>query len=720
MRCSKRASESTLPFSMNERPRLLIVDDQPDIRLILDDLLAEHYDLIEATSGEEALALLEHNDVDMILLDVVMPGIDGFETCRRIKAVPRLAEIPLLFVTSLDSAADEAQGLALGAADFIYKPFSEPVVLARVRNHLQLARAHLALELHAADLEREVAARTRELKIAATAFDSQQSMIITDANTVILQVNRAFCKDTGYLAEEIIGKTPRIFKSGRHDQAFYEAMWQDIVTQGHWHGEIFGRRKSGDIYPKLLTISAVKSDTGEFTHYVGSYVDISEQKRAEARITNLAFFDQLTGLPNRSLLADRYQQAVAGDERNGSFGALLIFDLDCFKTINDTQGHKTGDQLLKEVAQRLGRHIRQGDTLARLGGDEFVVLLCGMEVATTTGAVTEVERIAQKLLGLLSMPYTLPAGTFHTHASVGIAVFEGSALGFDDAMRQADLAMYQSKQAGGNRFHFFDPAMEKAALHHARIESDLHNALHTGQFELHYQPLIVGKSGKIGGAEALIRWHHPERGMVPPLEFIGHAERTGLIVPIGYWVIETACHQLATWALRPETADLSISVNVSAKQFPQPDFVDEVIAILKRTGANPQRLKFELTESMFADQPDEIIHKMSLLKALGVTFSLDDFGTGYSSLAYLARMPLDQLKIDRSFVSSIEIGDNNVTICAATISLAHGLKLKVVAEGIETDAQRYFLSTVHQCDLLQGYLFSKPVPIAAFEALLAK
>jgi EAL domain-containing protein (putative c-di-GMP-specific phosphodiesterase class I) len=287
-------------------------------------------------------------------------------------------------------------------------------------------------------------------------------------------------------------------------------------------------------------------------------------------------------------------------------------------------------------------------------------------------------------------------------------------------MRQADLAMYQSKQAGGNRYHFFDAAMEKAALHHARIETDLRLAIDDEQFELYYQPLVDGKSGKIAGAEALIRWHHPERGMVPPFEFIGHAERTGLIVPIGDWVIETACRQLATWARRPETAGLTISVNVSAQQFPHADFVEKVIEILNRTGADPQHLKIELTESLFAEQPEEIIRKMNLLKMLGVLFSLDDFGTGYSSLGYLARMPLDQLKIDRSFVSAIESGDNNVTICAATISLAHGLRLMVVAEGVETDAQRYFLSTVHQCDLLQGFLFSKPVPIAAFEELLSR
>jgi diguanylate cyclase (GGDEF)-like protein/PAS domain S-box-containing protein len=705
---------------MNERARLLIVDDMPDNRLILDALLGEQYDLLEAASGEEALALLERYDFDMILLDVVMPGIDGFEVCRRIKETPGLAEVPLLFVTSLDSAADEAQGLALGAADFIYKPFSEPVVLGRVHNHLQLARARSALARHAADLEREVEARTRELKVAATAFDSQQCMVITDADTVILQVNRAFTEDTGYSANEVIGRTTRTLKSGRHDKAFYETMWQAIIAQGHWQGEIYGRRKSGEIYPKSLTISAVKSDSGEVTHYVGTYVDISDQKRAEARIANLAFFDQLTGLPNRSLLADRFQQAVASHERSGEFGALLMLDLDSFKSINDTQGHSTGDLLLKEVALRLGRHTRQGDTLARLGGDEFVILLCGIESNMATEAAAGVERVAQKLLRLLTMPYTLAGETFHCHASIGIALYAGVELGFDDAMRQADLAMYQSKQAGGNSYHFFDPAMEKAALHHARIEADLRRAAEEDQFELYYQPLVDGQRGKIAGAEALIRWHHPERGMVPPFEFIGHAERTGLIIPIGYWVLETACQQLATWAQRPETAALTISVNVSAQQFPQGDFVEKVIGILKRTGADPRLLKIELTESMFAERPDEIIRKMNLLKMLGVLFSLDDFGTGYSSLSYLARMPLDQLKIDRSFVSAIESGDNNVTICAATISLAHGLDLKVVAEGVETDAQRYFLSTVHKCDLLQGYLFSKPVPISDFEKLLTK
>ena len=703
---------------MNKRPRLLIVDDMPDNRLILDALLSEDYDLLEAANGEEALALLDRHAVDLILLDIVMPGIDGFEVCRRIKATPRLADVPVLFITSLDSSADEAKGLALGAVDFIYKPFSEAVVLARVRIHLQLNRAQAALVQYAANLEELVADRTRELSVAAYAFEAEHGTIITDAETRIVRVNKAFCKETGFEEAELLGKYTSNFKSGRHDKAFYQAMWAEILANGYWRGEIYGRRKSGEIYPRSLTISAVKDELGTVNHYVGTYLDLTDRKEAEAKLTNLAFFDQMTGLPNRSLLADRFQQAVASDERSGEFGAMLMIDLDSFKSINDVQGHGIGDQILKEVAMRLGRHTRQGDTLGRLGGDEFVVLLCGIEGESVAAAVDQVERITQKLLGLLSMPYTLEAGTFNCHASIGIAVYAGNALEFDDAMRQADLAMYQSKQAGGNCYHFFDPAMEKAALHHARIESDLRHAINTNQFELYYQPLVEGESGKVGGAEALIRWHHPERGMVPPFEFIGHAERTGLIVPLGYWVIEAACKQLAAWAQRPATAHLTIAVNVSAQQFPQADFVDQIIATFKRTGANPHRLKIELTESMFADQPEEIINKMNQLKALGVLFSLDDFGTGYSSLAYLARMPLDQLKIDRSFVSAIEAGDNNVTICAATISLAHGLSLKVVAEGVENDAQRYFLSTVHSCDMLQGYLFSKPVPIAEFERML--
>jgi diguanylate cyclase (GGDEF)-like protein len=466
-----------------------------------------------------------------------------------------------------------------------------------------------------------------------------------------------------------------------------------------------------------LSISSVRDSRAVVTHYIGVYIDISERKLAEEKIRKLAFFDPLTGLPNRTLLLDRLQQTTSASARSDSFCALLFLDLDNFKTLNDTQGHASGDQLLQRVATRLVDSLRQCDTVARIGGDEFVVLLCGLEARTQAEAAISVELVCQKLLQTLAQPYAFAHADFYSSASIGVSLFRGQETSVDDVLKQSDMAMYQAKGLGGNTFAFFDPLMESAALAHVRLEAELRHAIQAGQLELYYQPQVSGRDGRIVGAEALVRWNHPQRGLVSPGDFIPHAERTGLILPLGQWVLAQACRQLADWASCPPLRDLVLAVNVSAQQFKAPDFAEQVLAMLASSGANPQQLKLELTESIFAGNMDDIVVMMQRLKTLGVGFSLDDFGTGYSSLAYLSRLPLDQLKIDRSFVANIASDDNNVAICAATINLAHSLKLKVVAEGVESEAQRHFLSTLHRCDLLQGYLFSRPLALAAFEAL---
>ena len=569
-------------------------------------------------------------------------------------------------------------------------------------------------------LYRSVLTRTEmvaELRVAAAAFESQQGMIVTDADSVILRINRAFTDSTGYTPEDVIGQTPRLLKSGKHDDSFYRDMWDSISHSGGWQGEIWDRRKNGEIYPKWLSITAVRGADGKVTHYVGTHADITERKKSEERINDLAFFDQLTRLPNRPLLLDRLRQATADSKRSDRYGAVLMLDLDHFKALNDTRGHAEGDILLQRVAGRLVEIVRSSDTVARLGGDEFVVVLTGVEGNSFADAAMQVEGIAQKIVSGLGQSYALASATFHCSASVGVALFQGDAVPAEDLLKQADLAMYQAKNAGGNSFTFFDRTMEVVALEYARAETDLRSALMAKQFELYFQPLIDGGSRRIVGAEALIRWNHPTRGMVSPAEFIPHAERTGLILPLGTWVMENACEHLAVWAKQPELADLVLSINVSAKQFQAPDFSRQMIEILDRTGANPRRLKIELTESLFAGNFDDIVAAMSVLQARGITFALDDFGTGFSSLSYLSRLPLDQLKIDRSFVAGIEPGDANVAICASIIGLARNLKLKVVAEGVESEAEAYFLGAVHRCDMLQGYLFSRPVPRSAFEDL---
>ncbi|MCF8197485.1 MAG: EAL domain-containing protein [Sulfuritalea sp.] len=452
--------------------------------------------------------------------------------------------------------------------------------------------------------------------------------------------------------------------------------------------------------------------TGAFMGYHGTGSDITARKQAEDKINELAFFDQLTGLPNRTLLLDRLKQAIIASTRSGSHGALLIIDLDNFKTLNDTRGHDVGDMLLKQVAKRLEQGVREGDTVARLGGDEFVVLLTGLS-SDEADAATAAEVIAEKSLAALNQTYTLGETLHHSTASIGVTLFKGGVANSEELLKQADLAMYKSKTAGRNTVRFFDPTLESTVMEHAALEHDLRQAMADGQYLLHYQAQVAG--GQLTGVEVLVRWQHPQRGLVAPAEFIPLAEETGLILPLGRWVLETACTQLAAWAARPEMRHLTVAVNVSAHQFRQADFVDEVLAVLKNTGANPQRLKLELTESLLVANVEDVIEKMFALKAKGVGFSLDDFGTGYSSLSYLKRLPLDQLKIDQSFVRDVLNDPNDASIVRTIIALAQNLGLGVIAEGVETEAQRDFLAN-SGCLAYQGYLFSRPLPLDEFEA----
>ena len=552
-----------------------------------------------------------------------------------------------------------------------------------------------------------------EQRIAAAAFESQEGMVITDADNVILKVNRAFTESTGYSAEDVVGRTPSLLKSGRHDTAFYAAMWESIRQTGGWQGEIWDKRKNGEIYPKWLTITAVKSADGAITHYVGTHTDITARKHAEEEITYLAFYDSLTQLPNRRLLLDRLGQALASSARSGLNGALIFIDLDNFKTLNDTLGHDKGDLLLQQVAQRLSACVREGDTVARLGGDEFVVMLEGLS-ENSEEAATLCETVGEKIISTLNQPYRLAGFENRSTPSIGVTLFSGHRSTIEELLKQADLAMYQAKTAGRNTLRFFDPQMQAIVTDRANLEVDLREALKEKQFMLYYQPQVVGE-GRLTGAEALVRWQHPRRGLVSPAEFIPLAEETGLILPLGRMVLEDACAQLARWAARPNTAHLTLAVNVSAHQFRQADFVEQVLAALAAAGANPHKLKLELTESLLVTDIENTIVKMSALKAQGVGFSLDDFGTGYSSLSYLKRLPLDQLKIDRSFVRDILIDPNDAAIAKMVIVLAESMGLTVIAEGVEIQAQRDILA--HQgCHAYQGYLFSRPQTLLEFEA----
>lgn len=571
-----------------------------------------------------------------------------------------------------------------------------------------------ALQATVRDITERKFAET-ELRIAATAFESQEGIMVTDADKIILRVNKAFTAITGYTADEVIGKNPRLLQSGRQNAKFYDDMWKRINNTGSWGGEIWNRRKNGEIYPEYLIITAVKSTDGSVTNYVATLVDITLNKMAADEIERLAFYDPLTGLPNRRLLLDRLNLALASSHRSGRLGALLFIDMDNFKTLNDTLGHDMGDLLLQQVAERLTSSVREDDTVARLGGDEFVVMLEDLSNQVVEAA-TQTEIIGEKILAVLNQPYQLAAHQYHSTPSIGAALFDGHEQATDELLKQADIAMYQAKTSGRNALRFFDPQMQASINARAELETDLRLAVAENQFILYYQPQVY-HNGKITGAEVLIRWHHPQRGLVSPADFIPLAEETGLILSIGQWVLEAACAQIKIWENSEATQHLQLAVNVSARQFHQTDFVEQMRQMLSRSAIKPDRLKLELTETLILDDIKDTVFKMNALREIGVRFSMDDFGTGYSSLAYLTQLPIDQLKIDQSFVHNIGMKPSDSMIVQTIIGMAKNLGMEVIAEGVETEAQRAFLEQ-HGCQVCQGYLFSKPVPLPAFEQLL--
>lgn len=554
-----------------------------------------------------------------------------------------------------------------------------------------------------------------QLRIAATAFEAQEGIIITDASMLILRVNRAFTEITGYAPDDVVGRNPKILASDKYDRMFYASITKSMQIDASWQGEILSRRKDGEIFPVWLNITAVKNELGVMTHYVGMMVDITERKTAERAIEQLAFFDPLTNLPNRRLLKDRLQQSLCGNSRSQNMSALLFIDLDNFKLLNDTCGHHMGDQLLIDVAGRLSACVREGDTISRLGGDEFIVMLENLSENALDASV-QAYMVGEKILDELNRPYTIAGIECHSTPSIGVTLFGDTENSVEELLKQADIAMYEAKSAGRNTLRFFDPDMQTALAQKANMEAELRTGVQEGQFVLHYQAQADGDRG-IVSAEVLLRWKHPERGIVSPAQFIPLAEETGLILPIGLWVLQTACKQLKSWMSHPRTSALHLAINVSVRQFRQADFVDQVRQVLKDTGAPPKQLKLELTESLVLDDIEDSINKMRTLRQLGVSFSIDDFGTGYSSLSYLTRLPLDQLKIDQSFIRHLPDNANDALVAQTIITLANSLGLNVIAEGVETEVQRQFLAK-HGCPTYQGYLLSKPVPLADFEVLL--
>ncbi len=564
---------------------------------------------------------------------------------------------------------------------------------------------------------RALAQAEDELRIAATAFDSQQGMVIADAQGKILRVNRAFIDNTGFKAEEVLGQSFRFLLSSKNPPRLSDSMRQALAQHGSWQGEAWARHKNGEDIVEWVTITATLDDQARPTHDVGWLTDLSQRKEAEAKIVQLAFYDPLTDLPNRRLMVDRIHQAMGAAERASRYGALLFIDMDDFKTINDTLGHEVGDRLLKEFAGRLKRHVRANDTVARFGGDKFIVMLEDLGTDARV-AGTAVEVVGRHLLQELAHPYDYERKSYPCGASIGAVLFHGAATSLDELLKQAELAMYDAKKAGRGVLRFFDVGMQSAIQRRTELVRSLREGLVRQEFQLYYQPQ-VDRAGALVGAEVLLRWNHPTEGLRLPGTFIKAAEESGVILPLGNWVLEAACATLVSWANQPALQGLMLSVNVSALQFARPDFVAFVQGVLERTGAPPQRLRLELTESMLLDSVDDVIRKMKALCALGVSFSLDDFGTGYSSLSYLQHLPFSELKIDQSFVRAMGQGENDGAIVQTIINLGHSLGLTVLAEGVEEAAFHHKLREL-ACDYFQGYCYARPMDLEAFTQCVAR
>ncbi|XKD51176.1 hypothetical protein PA7077_05518 [Pseudomonas aeruginosa] len=556
----------------------------------------------------------------------------------------------------------------------------------------------------------------RELRMAATVFEhSTAAIMVTDPAGYIVQVNDSFSRLTGYSPADVLDQQPRLLTADRQEANQLKHVLASLQHSGSWEGEILQKRKTGELYPSWVGITAVRDEEGDLVSFVCFFSDISERKASERRIHRLAYYDALTHLPNRTLFQDRLHTALQQAERNGQWVVLMFLDLDRFKPINDSLGHAAGDRMLQEVATRLSACVSQDDTVARMGGDEFTLLLPSQ--GDREIALKRAIQVAELILGRLARPFTLEGREFFVTASIGVALSPQDGAELSLLMKNADTAMYHAKEMGKNNFQFYQAEMNARALERLELESDLRRALELGEFVLHYQPQFTGDGRRLTGAEALLRWQHPRRGLVPPSEFIPVLEEIGLVAQVGDWLLAEACKQLRSWH-KAKVRVPKVSVNLSARQFADGQLGERIAAILYETGIPPACLELELTESILMSDVAEAMQILSGLKRLGLAIAVDDFGTGYSSLNYLKQFPIDVLKIDRSFVDGLPHGEQDAQIARAIIAMAHSLNLMVIAEGVESQAQLDFLRE-HGCDEVQGYLFGRPMPAEQFGMLYA-
>lgn len=681
---------------MDNKPlKILIIDDTPANLTLLGLALQDDYTIQIACSGSKGLELARDAAPDLILLDIMMPDMDGYETCRHFKTSPVLRDIPVIFITALSEIEAEAKALSLGAADYLTKPINIEIARLRIRNLME--REQLRRELQ----RKEIAQR-----LAASVFaHTHDGIIITDAENRIIDVNDAFTRISGYERPDVIGKNPRLLKSGRQSPDFYRQMWETLQQQDHWSGELWNRKKNGVFYAALTSISAVRNEQGGIDHYIGLFSDITPLKNHEDDLERIAHFDPLTGIPNRVLLADRLAQAIAHTQRCGRFMAVCYLDLDGFKPVNDQFGHEVGDQLLIEIAQRIKWCLRLNDTVARIGGDEFVLLLLDLN------EIRECEAILERLLAAVAATNSIGGHALTVSASLGFTLFPNDVADADILMRHADQAMYVAKQRGKNRYHMFDSELDRITVARSETLARIEVALLNNEFVLYFQPKVNMRLGTVLGAEALIRWQHPQRGLLPPSVFLPDIEGTELIVSIGNWVLCCALQHLENW--QKMGLNITVSINIAPRHLLHHDFVE----ILKAGFAShrlqhPESLELEILETAALEDIKQVSLVMKECQKLGVSFALDDFGTGYSSLTYLKALPAETLKIDQSFIRDMLVDAEDLAIVKGIIDLAGTFRRQVIAEGVETVQHGLELLKLG-CDNAQGYGIARPMPAEA-------
>ncbi len=737
--------EATLRFREEGVRHFLVVDDQGShkgivtqsdivlnqgieyfisLREVKSVLKKRHLFIPGETPLNEAVKVMRSTRVDALIVEAengsygILTERDVLRligTSRALLAVGQLANFPLVSVpynSSLFHARKlftENRVRHLGVTSEDGKLIGL-VTFSDILENIEYDYVH-SLQEALREREQSLAISNQNLRLAEKVFEHTfEGIMITSPQNIIESVNPAFTFITGFQAREVIGQTPEILSSGRHGTPFYQAMWNEMKEKGHWQGEIWNRRKNGEIYPEWLTINEIRDSAGKITNYVAIFSDITERKAAESHVRHLAHHDALTDLPNRILFVERLNHAIVHAHRSGQQVAVMFLDLDRFKLINDTLGHSVGDRLLQAIGQRLIACMREDDTVARMGGDEFTILI---ENVPDTGNLSS---LAQKIITELSQPIILDGHEIVVTTSIGICVYPDDSEQADALIKHADAAMYLAKEKGRNNFQFFTAEMNAHAFERMTMETRLRKALERQEFALHYQPQVDIGTHQIAGMEALLRWNQPAAGLIPPAQFIPVAEDTGLIVPIGEWVLLEACTQNKAWqdeGLPP----MRVSVNMSGRQFRQNNLVEVIGNILEKTGLKAEYLELEITESIAMVNADETVTKLHALKAMGIRISMDDFGTGHSSLSYLKQFPIDTLKIDKSFVQDLTPNSTDSTIATAIAAMAHGLKLKVITEGVETEEQLTYLKGMHR-DQVQGYYFSQPLPPDQFAALL--